>query len=118
MASAAVPATTINLTRRLTNEGRTLLKITRVVLRNDDKELETYALMDGGSQRTIIMAEAAQELQLTPLKEECINLKTVECGYCSIQGMSTSLTISPATAPHKEYWIRNAFVSTSGRREY
>ena len=52
VASAAVPATstTINLTRPLTNGGRTLLKITRVVLRNDDKELETYALMDGGSQ--------------------------------------------------------------------
>lgn len=47
---------------RPTGSSRVLLKMSRVILCNGDISLDTYALLDAGSERTILLHDAAQQL--------------------------------------------------------
>ncbi|KAK7944873.1 hypothetical protein WMY93_000601 [Mugilogobius chulae] len=44
---------------------RVLLKVIRVLLRHGDKTLDTYAVLDDGSDRTMLFTAAAQQLEVT-----------------------------------------------------
>lgn len=48
-------------------EGRkVLLKVSKVVLRNGDRTMDAYAILDDGSERTILLQPAAQQLTRRP----------------------------------------------------
>ncbi len=49
---------------RPTSSKQVLLKLSRVILQNGDMSLETYAVLDDGSERIILLNEAAQRLGL------------------------------------------------------
>lgn len=44
--------------------SKVLLKVIRVILKNGEKELDTYAILDDGSERTLLLFEAAQQIDL------------------------------------------------------
>lgn len=55
---------------------RVLLKVIRVLLRHDDKTLDTYAVLDDGSDCTMLLPSAAQQLGLTGSPED-LSLRTI-----------------------------------------
>lgn len=89
---------------------KVLLKISKVVLRNGDKSLETYAVLDDGSERTILLQPAAKQLGLKGSKE-VLALRTVRQEVEKLHGAAVSFTISPAANPDKVYSIHNAFTA-------
>ncbi|XP_056336224.1 uncharacterized protein LOC130247068 [Danio aesculapii] len=90
--------------------SQVLLKVTKVILRNGEHTLETYAILDDGSERTILLQAAAQELKLQG-KPENLALRTVRQDMKIIHGTTVSFTISPACQPHKVFKIHRAFTA-------
>ncbi|KAK7879615.1 hypothetical protein WMY93_033671, partial [Mugilogobius chulae] len=117
-ASAPPPAESclINTTNKVLYVDRpvynckVLLKISKVLLRSEDKCLETYAVLDDGSERTIILQSAAKQLGLKGSKE-VMALRTVRQEVEKLHGAAVSFSISPAANPDKTYTIQNAFTS-------
>ncbi|XP_077361612.1 uncharacterized protein LOC144006574 [Festucalex cinctus] len=87
-----------------------LLKISRVLLRNGEHSLETYAVLDDGSERTIILSAAAQSLKLIGQPEQ-LALRTVRQDIRVIHGAAVSFTISPVDQPHRSFRIQDAFTA-------
>ncbi|KAL2093214.1 hypothetical protein ACEWY4_010526 [Coilia grayii] len=90
--------------------GQVLLKVTKVVLHNGDKAMETYAILDDGSERTMLLQAAAKELNLHGESEQ-LTLRTVRQDVRVLQGMSVSFTISPAGQPRRTFQIQRAFTA-------
>lgn len=63
--------------------SKVLLKVVPVLLQNDSKSMETFAVLDDGAQRTMILPTAVQQLQLNG---ECETLALPLC----VQTLSTS----------------------------
>ncbi|XP_051793979.1 uncharacterized protein LOC127530664 isoform X2 [Acanthochromis polyacanthus] len=91
---------------------RVLLKVVRVILHHGDRSLDTYALLDDGSERTMLLPAAIEKLGLhgTP---EALALRTIRQDVQTLKGSSVSLSISPASKPKQRFLIKGAF--TSGR---
>ena len=85
-----------------------LLKISKVILRNGDKSLEAYAILDDGSERTILLHAASKKLGLKGKPEE-LALRTVRQELQTLHGAAVSFTISPVAEPKKKYKIQSAF---------
>lgn len=90
--------------------ARVFLKVIRVVLRNGDKTLDTYAVLDDGSDRTMLLTAAAQQLEVTGTPED-ITLRTIRQDIQVLHGASVSFEISSAHQPKKYYKITNAFTA-------
>ncbi|KAK7889113.1 hypothetical protein WMY93_024673 [Mugilogobius chulae] len=90
--------------------GRALLKISKVILRNGDQALETYAVLDDGSERTLLLHSGAQQLGLQG-KPEDLPLRTVRQELQVLHGAAVSFTISPASSPTMVYNIQEAFTA-------
>ncbi len=103
---------------RPTDSRRVLLKICKVLLRNGSQSLETYALLDDGSERTILLHSAAQQLGLTGRPEELV-LRTVRQDLQMLHGASVTFTVSPASQPKTSFRICQAFTAeTLGLAEH
>ncbi|KAK7933271.1 hypothetical protein WMY93_004167 [Mugilogobius chulae] len=89
---------------------RVLLKVIRVLLRHGDKTLDTYAVLDDGSDRTMLLTAAAQQLEVTGTPED-ISLRTIRQDIQVLHGASVSFEISPTHQPKKSYKITNAFTA-------
>ncbi|KAK7939923.1 hypothetical protein WMY93_003249 [Mugilogobius chulae] len=87
-----------------------LLKMVKVVLYNGQHKLETYAILDDGSERTIILHSAAQRLHLNGQKEE-LALKTIRQDLTTVCGQSVSFSISSTFHPQKRFRIHKAFTA-------
>ncbi|CAI5677835.1 unnamed protein product [Oreochromis niloticus] len=97
---------------------KVLLKISKVLLRNGDRVLETYAVLDDGSERTILLSTAAQQLGLKGQPEE-LPLRTVRQDLHVLQGEAVSFSISPASQPRQTFKINHAFTAkTLGLAEH
>ncbi|XP_057183662.1 uncharacterized protein LOC130550259 [Triplophysa rosa] len=90
--------------------SRVLLKVVRVLLRNRDKTLETYAVLDDGSERTMLLAEAADQLGL-PKKPEDLALCTIRQEVQTLKGSSVSFSISSPSHSKRTFRITDAFTS-------
>ncbi|KAK7880872.1 hypothetical protein WMY93_032490 [Mugilogobius chulae] len=90
--------------------NQVLLKISRVLLRNGENSLETYAVLDDGSERTILLPAAAQTLKLIGEPED-LALRTVRQDIKVMHGASVSFSISPADQPQKTFTIKGAFTA-------
>ena len=73
---------------------RVMLKVVPVLLINGRQRLWTYAILDDGSERTIIQTSAVSQLQLKG-SEEILNLRTVRHEVIPISGETISCSISP-----------------------
>lgn len=90
--------------------SKVLLKVIKVILRNGKHVLETFAILDDGSERTILLQAAAQKLNLHG-KTENLVLRTVRQDMKVIQGNTVSFSISPACQPQKVFKINRAFTA-------
>lgn len=90
--------------------NQALLKVSKVLLCNSSHTLETYAIIDDGSEQTILLQEAAVKLKLQG-PSESFTLRTVRQDLQVIQGSSVSFTISPASQHERIYKIGGAFTA-------
>ena len=97
---------------RPTYNPRVLLKINKVLLKNGDRSLEAYAVLDDGSERTILLHTAAQQLGLKATPEDLL-LRTVRQDLQVLHGAVVSFTISPAAEPKRAFKIHSAFTAES-----
>ncbi len=90
--------------------NKVLLKVVEVTLQNGNKSLDTYALLDDGSERTILLHSAAQTLQLRG-KSESLKLRTVRQDVQTLNGATVSFTLIPKAHPTKSYIISQTFTA-------
>ncbi len=69
-----------------------------------------YATLDDGSERTILLHDAAQQLKLKGQTEH-LSLRTVRHDAQVIPGARVSFTLSPAFQPNKKFKIKGAFTA-------
>lgn len=81
-----------------------------MILRNGEHVLETFAILDDGSERTILLQAAAQKLNLRGKKEDLV-LRTVRQDRKIIRGNSVSFSISPACQPQRVFKLNRAFTA-------
>lgn len=97
---------------------KVLLKISKVLLRNGDLVLESYAVLDDGSERTILLSTAAEQLGLKGQPKE-LPLRTVRQNLHVLQGEAVSFSISPTSEPRLILKINQVFTAeTLGLAEH
>ncbi|XP_077069937.1 uncharacterized protein LOC143722413 [Siphateles boraxobius] len=90
--------------------SQVLLKICEVLLHNGKNSMMAYAILDDGSERTILLHGAAQQLKLNG-QTETLSLRTVRHDTQVIQGTKVSFTLSPAFQPSRRFKITGAFTA-------
>ena len=90
--------------------AKVMLKIVRVHLRHRDRVLDTYAVLDDGSERTLLLASAANKLGLQGRKEN-LSLRTIRRDLKTIEGERVAFAISPADQPNRWYQVGDVFTS-------
>lgn len=95
---------------RPTGCSQVLLKLRRVILKSGTKLIETYAMLDDGSERTILLREAADRLGLQGEPEDRA-FRTVRHEICTIHGATVSFSVAPASQPGKSFQIHRAFTA-------
>lgn len=91
--------------------SKVLLKVVKVILSYQGKELETHAILDDGSQRTMLLSTAASDLGLN-VAAESLALRTVRQGTEILEGQKVSFSISSASSPEGKFLIKVAFTSS------
>ncbi|XP_026219876.1 uncharacterized protein LOC113164689 [Anabas testudineus] len=91
-------------------QRKVLLKVSKVVLRNGDRTMDGYAILDDGSERTILLHPAAEQLGLKGEPED-LPLRTVRQELQMLHGAMVSFTISPAAEPNRVFNINRAFTA-------
>ncbi|XP_061128044.1 uncharacterized protein LOC133149871 isoform X1 [Syngnathus typhle] len=91
---------------------RVLLKVVKVLLHHGDRVLETFAVLDDGSERTIILPQAVEQLQLSQ-HPETLHLRTVQQEVKELKGSCVSVHVSPVFKPNQKFCIRHAFTADS-----
>ncbi len=86
--------------------GRVMLKVVPVHLRYEDRTLDTFALLDDGSERTILLPIAVEALGIQGVLED-LPLRTVRDDVQVIRGCSIVFHISPIYRPQ----ISHAFTA-------
>lgn len=96
---------------RATESGRVLLKVVPVTLHHNGKTLSTHAVLDDGSERSMLLPAAAQRLDLqgTP---ETLPLRTIRQDVQTLHGSCVSFDISPDGKSKLKYRVTNAFTAT------
>ncbi len=87
-----------------------LLKVVRVLLRNNDHTLDTYAVLDDGSERTMLPPEAVDQLGLQGRQEDLV-LRTIRQMSRTLKGSSVSFCITPLAYPKRSFRITETFTS-------
>ncbi|KAM9758132.1 uncharacterized protein ACNS7B_005229 [Menidia menidia] len=82
----------------------------KVHLHYGAKRMETYAILDDGSERTMLLHQAAQQLGLRGQKEE-LALRTIRQDIRTMPGRSVSFSVSSVTHPQRRYKVQRAFTS-------
>ncbi|KAL0153282.1 hypothetical protein M9458_051409 [Cirrhinus mrigala] len=91
-------------------KGRVMLKVVPVNLHYEDRTLDTFALLDDGSERTILLSTAVKALGIQGVPED-LPLRTVRDDIQVIRGCSISFHISPLCKPQTSYKINHAFTA-------
>ncbi|XP_016138710.1 uncharacterized protein [Sinocyclocheilus grahami] len=92
------------------SSNKVLLKVVRVLLHHGNCTLDTFAILDDGSERTMLLPEAAQKLGLRGTVES-LALRTIRYDVQTLKGVSVSFHISPYSNPKKRYLISRAFTA-------
>ena len=90
--------------------NRVLLKVVEVTLQNGCRSLDTYAILDDGSEQTILLHPAFQKLHLAS-EPESLKLRTARQDIQTLNGAAVSFTLIPKAHPRKSYAISNAFTA-------
>ncbi|KAG7457240.1 hypothetical protein JOB18_014039 [Solea senegalensis] len=89
---------------------RVMLKVVKVLLHNGDRRMETYAVLDDGSERSIVLPQVVQQLNLV-CHPETLPLQTVHQSVKQLNGASVSLEVSSPLRPSEKHLISHAFTA-------
>ncbi|XP_033637433.1 uncharacterized protein LOC117298338 [Asterias rubens] len=89
-----------------------MLKVVKVLLHGPGGMIETYAILDDGSMRTMILMPAVQALKLSGV-EDNILLATVRSEPFLCAGKSVNLQVSPRDNSDVRYPINGAFAANN-----
>lgn len=89
---------------------KVLLKVVKVKLSNKGKTFDTYAILDDGSERTMLLPGAAEHLGLEGEPEK-LKPRTVRQQTETLEGRNVNLEISSASSPEKKFSIDSVFTS-------
>ncbi|XP_063321729.1 uncharacterized protein LOC134619834 [Pelmatolapia mariae] len=95
---------------QVSHSGRVMLKVVPVRLQNGEKTLDTYAVLDDGSERTIILPAAVHHLGLVGT-EEILSLRTIRQEIVQLKGATVSFQVSGMTNRRVKYDIHQAFTA-------
>lgn len=84
----------------------------QVRLSNQDKTFDTYAILDDGSERTMLLPGAAEYLGLWGEPEQ-LELHTVRQQTEKLEGRTVNFKLPAASSPEKKYLIDRAFTSNA-----
>ncbi len=90
---------------------KVLLKVVRVILCNKHQTVDTYAILDDGSQCTMLLPAATKQLKLMGSPESLI-ISTIRQKIETLEGASVSFEVSPFLNQQKSFPIEGAFTST------
>lgn len=90
---------------------KVMLKVVKVLLHNGRHTMETHAVLDDGSERTIVLQPVLQQIKLTDTPE-LLPLQTIQQSHTELNGSSVSFEISSISKPMTKFTIRNAFTAT------
>lgn len=96
----------------LSHSGRVMLKVVPVQLHHGQKSLDTYAVLDDGSEKTVILPAAVKALELDQ-EEETLLLRTIRQDVMQLKGGGGSVAfhVSPKARPKVRYKITSAFTA-------
>ncbi|XP_067270804.1 uncharacterized protein [Pseudorasbora parva] len=106
----SLPSTQIYLDRPNRSQ-KVMLKVVKVLLHSGGQTMEAHAVLDDGSERTIILPSVIQQLGLCG-DAEVLPLQTIQQSHTKLEGSTVTLEISPITKPTERYIIRNAFTAS------
>ncbi len=106
----SLPSTRVYLDRP-NRTPRVMLKVVKVLLHNGNHTMEAHAILDDGSERTIVLFPVVQQLKLT-CTPELLHLQTVRQSHTELEGSSVSFEVSAVTKPMQRFTIPNAFTAT------
>lgn len=86
------------------------MKVVRVLLSYRGRNLEIYAILDDGSERTMLLATASSSLGLDGTAESLV-LKTVRQGTETLTATTVTFNISSALNTDKKFIIRDTFTA-------
>lgn len=89
---------------------RVMLKVVKVLLHNGDRVMETYAVLDDGSERSLVLPQVVRQLKLT-CHPETLSLQTVQQTVKQLDGASVTLEVSSPLQPSEKHRISHAFTS-------
>lgn len=93
------------------HSGRVMLKVVPVRLLNGRKYMDTYAVLDDGSERTVILPSAVRQLGLKG-QQEVLSLRTIRQEIVQLKGATVSFQVVPRNKKGLKYNIDNAFTAT------
>lgn len=94
----------------ISHSSRVMLKVVPIQLHHQSKSLDTYALLDDGSEKTIILPAAVKSLGLIQ-EGETLSLRTIRQDVIHIKGGYVSFQVSPKAKPKIRYKITRAFTA-------
>ncbi|XP_039534154.1 uncharacterized protein LOC120483252 [Pimephales promelas] len=107
----SLPSTQIYLDRPNRSQ-KVMLKVVKVLLHSGDRTIEAHAVLDDGSERTIVLPPVIQQLGLNGTSE-VLSLQTIQQGHTKLEGSTVTLEVSPITKPTERYVIRDAFTASA-----
>ncbi|RXN16386.1 hypothetical protein ROHU_008394 [Labeo rohita] len=87
--------------------GRVYLKVVPVLLWRGKRSVSTYAILDDGAQRSIILPAAVQQLRIEG-REEIMALRTIRHDITELKGQKVDLLLSPQSRPEEKYSLTGA----------
>lgn len=103
----SLPSTQIYLDRPNRSQ-KVMLKVARVLLHSQTQTIEAYAVLDDGSERTIVLPQVVLQLGLSGVPE-VLSLQTIQRNHTNFDGSKVTFEVSPFAKPSERYVIRNAF---------
>ncbi|XP_052412579.1 uncharacterized protein LOC127957915 [Carassius gibelio] len=90
---------------------KVMLKVVKVLLHNGQQTMETHAVLDDGSERTLVLQPVVQQLKLSGTPE-LLPLQTIHQCHTELAGSSVSFEVSSVSKPERKFAIHNAFTAT------
>ena len=95
---------------QISHSGRVMLKVVPVCLHNGKKTFSTYAVLDDGSERTVILPAVMHHLGLKGT-EEVLTLRTIRQDKMQVKGATVSLKVSSIEKKRMKHDIHHAFTA-------
>lgn len=103
-------ATDVLYLDRPTEGCKVLLKIVKVCIHYGKRTISTYAVLDDGSERTMLLPEAAEKLGMQGIAED-VPLRTIRQDVQTLRGESVSFSVSSPSRPRTRFKIAGAFTA-------